>query len=83
MIWITVKKTANALILNVRDDGRGFDVESVDDAYAQKGSLGLLNMKERAELCHGKLTIDSKPGKGTLVSLALPLNEPQRNARLF
>jgi len=82
-IWITVKKTDTALTFSVRDDGRGFDLAQVEGNYAQRGSLGLLNMKERAEICHGKLTIDSKPGKGTLVALALPLDEPIRSARLF
>jgi len=82
-IMIAVKKASEALTLSVRDDGRGFDVASVEEAYAQRGNLGLLNMKERAELCHGKLTIDSEPGKGTTVTLTLPLNEPRRAARLF
>jgi len=76
-IWIAVKKSAEALILSVRDDGIGFDMAAVEAAYAQRGNLGLLNMKERAELCHGKLTIDSKPGKGTFVQLDLPLVQPE------
>ncbi|MBI5029840.1 MAG: GAF domain-containing sensor histidine kinase [Chloroflexi bacterium] len=82
-VTIAVKKSSESLTLSVRDDGRGFDVVSVEEAYAQRGNLGLLNMKERAELCHGKLTIDSEPGKGTTVTLVLPLNEPRRSARLF
>lgn len=71
-IWITAKKTTEGLVLSVRDDGRGFDVDSTESEYAQRGSLGLLNMKERAELCQGKLAIDSKPGKGTIVTLVIP-----------
>jgi signal transduction histidine kinase len=61
------------LTLSIRDDGIGFDVASIEESYAQRGSLGLLNMKERAELAHGKLTIDSKIGKGTKVTLVMPL----------
>lgn len=82
-IWVTVKKTAETLTLSVRDDGRGFDTSAVEEAYAQRGSLGLLNMKERAEICHGKLTVDSKLGKGTLVTLILPLNQPDHAPRYF
>lgn len=80
-IFVTVKKSVDTLTLSVRDDGRGFDVTAIESAYGQRGSLGLLNMKERAEICHGKLAIDSKPGKGTSVILAIPLNEPDRSAR--
>jgi len=71
------------LVLIVRDDGQGFDLENVDAAYAQRGSLGLLNMKERAEICHGKLTIDSNPGKGTTVTLTIPFDQPDQPARLL
>ena len=83
-IWITAQQTRDTVTLNVRDDGRGFDLLRVQEAYAQRGNLGLLNMKERAEMCNAKLMIDSKPGKGTLVALTMPLNEPlARSARLF
>jgi signal transduction histidine kinase len=75
-IWISARETGDAFTLSVRDDGKGFDMTSVEEAYAQRGSLGLLNMKERAELARGKLTIDSKVGKGTRVILALPLGKP-------
>jgi len=82
-IWISVKRSEDTLILSVKDDGRGFDVAAVDAAYAQRGSLGLLNMKERAEICGGKLNIDSTMGGGTLVSLVLPLNPPDRPKRFI
>jgi signal transduction histidine kinase len=82
-IWISAQHVDEMLILSVRDDGRGFDVAGVEKAYAQRGNLGLLNMKERAELCQGKLTIESQVGKGTLVSLSLPLNLSQPSGRLF
>lgn len=72
-IWITIQQNQDALILSVRDDGRGFEVATIEAAYPQRGSMGLLNMKERAEVCGGTLTIDSTPGTGTRVSLALPL----------
>ena len=76
---IDTRGPGDALVLSVRDDGKGFDVTSVEEAYAQRGSLGLLNMKERAEIARGKLTIDSKIGKGTKVILALPLKPPSES----
>ncbi|MBC7249017.1 MAG: GAF domain-containing sensor histidine kinase [Anaerolineae bacterium] len=75
-VWIGVERRAKDLVLGIRDDGRGFDVESVQRTYARRGSMGLLNMQERAELVGGQLTIESAPGQGTLVSLIAPLKVP-------
>ncbi len=72
-IWITARQTESDFILSVRDDGRGFDVDKVEQAYAQRGSLGLLNMKERTEYIHAALSIESKPGEGATVTIRLPL----------
>jgi signal transduction histidine kinase len=71
-VWIGVERRAKDLVLGVRDDGKGFDVIAVKDQYGQRGSLGLLNMQERADLVNGQLTIESSPGHGTLVSLIVP-----------
>jgi len=83
-IWLTAQTRENALMLSVRDDGHGFDLLDVEESYAQRGNLGLLNMKERAEIAHATLAINPRPGKGTLVTLTLPTREPSpRSARLF
>lgn len=66
-------ENGNGLTITVRDDGRGFDVTQTQANYGQRGSLGLLNMKERAEIARGKLEIDSEKEKGTTVRLSLPL----------
>jgi signal transduction histidine kinase len=58
----------------VEDDGPGFDVEAVQGRYDERGSLGLVNMIERAELVGGKLTIASAEGEGTRITLIVPLN---------
>ena len=72
-IWITLQAVRGELTIAVRDDGRGFDVAQVEEAYAQRGNLGLLNMKERAEIANASLAIESKAGKGTTVTLKLKL----------
>jgi signal transduction histidine kinase len=83
-VWLTAQTQEQSLTLCVRDDGRGFDLANVEESYAQRGNLGLLNMKERAEIANATLAINSKPGKGTLVTLTLPTGKPaQRSARLF
>lgn len=62
------------LLVCVRDDGVGFDVSKVLSRYEERGSLGMLNMKERADIVAGEFTISSQPGHGTTVSLRLPLS---------
>lgn len=76
-IWITAEQRKDKLTVTVQDDGCGFDVQQMEEAYAQRGSLGLLNMKERADIANAELKIDSEPGKGTQVKLTIPLVEPE------
>jgi signal transduction histidine kinase len=61
-------------IASVRDRGHGFNVAVVESNYNSRGSLGLLNMKERARLINADLRIRSEPGQGTTVELRIPLN---------
>jgi signal transduction histidine kinase len=79
-VWISAQTQENKLTLSVRDDGRGFDLTDVEESYAQRGNLGLLNMKERAEIANATLAINSKLGKGTLVTLVLPTDDPSRHS---
>jgi signal transduction histidine kinase len=72
-IWITAQRQGERMVLSVRDDGRGFDLAEVEQTYAQRGNLGLLNMKERAEIAQANLHLTSQPGEGTMVTLSVPL----------
>ena len=65
----------------VRDEGPGFDVSAVAANYAERGSLGMVNMRDRARLVEGKLVIDSAPGKGARVTLTVPLNDRRNKSR--
>lgn len=60
-------------VATVRDAGVGFDLKAVESNYDERGSLGLLNMRERADLLGGKLEIETRPGFGTIVTLVVPL----------
>jgi PAS domain S-box-containing protein len=70
---VTIRAENGPVILEVVDDGHGFDPEAVRD----KGGLGLVNMQERAERLGGELTILSAPGKGTIVKLSIELEQPE------
>lgn len=64
--------------LDVFDDGRGFDTESLADAVAGRADgsgFGLRSLRERVVAQGGKLTIESAPGEGTVVAIRLPLGD--------
>ncbi len=68
-------------LLEVADDGQGFDMQSVTKSYDRRGSLGMVNLSERTELVNGLLQIKSAPGKGTRVRVYIPLT-PEAADRL-
>lgn len=73
-IWIRLRKHEDVLLLDIVDDGKGFDVAEVRTDYEKRGSLGMVNLHERAELVSGILKIDSVPGEGTRVRLIVPMS---------
>jgi len=80
MVEIALTRNDGAVRLVVRDDGRGFDPRALGRRRASGRSLGLLGIRERAAALSGTATIESAPGRGTTVSVALPLG-PARAAR--
>lgn len=76
-IHISLTRQNGALVAVVRDEGPGFDVNLVSNTYANRGSLGMVNMRDRARLIEGQLTVDSAPGRGTRISLMVPLRHAQ------
>jgi len=75
-IWVRLKAIKDDLaLLEVEDDGAGFDVKAVDANYESRGSLGMVNMRERTELLNGILHIDSTEGRGTRIQVAIPLTD--------
>jgi signal transduction histidine kinase len=66
-IRVALRRTDAGFEIEVRDDGRGFDVDAALRRGLEGASIGLLGMKERATLLGGRLTIDSVPGAGTSV----------------
>jgi signal transduction histidine kinase len=61
------------LILEVEDDGIGFDVDTILNAHGTTRNLGLLGMRERAEMCGGELNIRSSLGCGTKLTTVVPI----------
>ncbi len=71
-VAIDVYDDDGAVVAMVEDDGQGFDVATVLETYAKRGSLGLLQMRESARLIGAQLSLDSSPGQGTRVRLRIP-----------
>jgi two-component system sensor histidine kinase DegS len=78
-VWVTLTADDQAVRLEVRDDGQGFDpslaLPRVD------GGAGLPGMRERAQVAHAELEIESAIGVGTTVRLTLPLDRKQTGRR--
>ncbi len=69
--WVRVAGEGVNLIVELCDDGRGFDPAAVP-----AGHYGLLGIRERARLAGGTLDIASRPGAGTTIKLRFPLGMP-------
>lgn len=73
-IWVRLHPfQPGVALLEVEDDGIGFDLAAVDESYDRRSSLGMVNLRERAELVNGLLDIQSTIGKGTKVAVYVPL----------
>jgi signal transduction histidine kinase len=80
-IAVKLTETPHAIYATISDDGAGFDVNEVMDHYERRGSLGLVNIRERAELIGGELALYSEPGRGTRISVRVPKAEAERKKR--
>jgi signal transduction histidine kinase len=75
-IWVRLKmRQTDVAALEIQDDGVGFDVKAVMSSYESRGSMGMVNLRERTELVSGDLKIDSAPGKGTKITILVPLSD--------
>lgn len=79
-VRIELARSDGTLELTVRDDGVGFDVQRILDGAAGRGNLGLVGMTERVEILGGVLNLESEPGRGTRIRIALPLAAPAARA---
>jgi signal transduction histidine kinase len=70
-VEISLAIERDCAVLEIRDNGKGMSHEQIASAHA----LGLLGMRERAELLGGSVTIDSGEGEGTRVRATLPLGK--------
>lgn len=78
-VWIRAWEEKQMLCCSIRDDGAGFDSHLVQTRGGRKG-LGLVAMQERLSAIGGTLQIDSIAGRGTEISIRLPLEDDHANS---
>lgn len=71
-VGVTLTFLGDEVILDIRDDGQGFDPLALPER-TRTGGFGLPGMRARAERIAGSLTVESEPGNGTALSARVPL----------
>jgi len=74
-ITVRIGRKNNMLVARIEDNGIGFETQAVNDNYSNRGSFGMVNMRERAELLGGSLTLESVPSQGTAITVLIPIGE--------
>ncbi len=72
-IRVKIVMEGQNVVARVSDNGRGFDVAETGKDYEKRSSYGMVNMRERAELIGGTLDLQSSVGKGTMVTVVVPV----------
>ena len=77
-IIVEVEETFTSIYTVISDDGDGFDIDEVINDYNERGSLGMINIQERADLIGGELKMKSALNKGTKISIRVPKAKEER-----
>jgi PAS domain S-box-containing protein len=78
-VYLSLARRERSVHLEVRDFGRGLDLEGVRSGGGRRGErVGLTGMRERLALLGGGLAVHSKPGQGTSIVAELPLREAEK-----
>ena len=72
-VMIILKIGTDQIFLDIKDNGRGFDVNQITQEAVAHQQLGLLGIQERISLVGGKLQIESTPGTGTHLHVYIPI----------
>ena len=78
MINVNVYKQEDVVLVNISDNGVGFDTtEAEKKAMERGGHLGMINLRERAEMVGGTLRMESAAGKGTSITVVVPIKSAE------
>lgn len=71
-VKISLEKNFRGVAMNIRDNGIGFDVNTLDEQQNEEKGFGILSMKERVELLNGEFQILSNSKEGTKIVIFIP-----------
>jgi signal transduction histidine kinase len=71
-VWVNLTRKTDVLTLVIRDDGKGF----IPELAGAEGGNGIHNMRERVSLLHGQIIFKTAPGKGTTITVNIPIHIP-------
>ena len=74
-VKIRFRLTTKKAVLEIEDDGCGFELPNRWVRFARQGHLGLVGAMERASEVEGNLDVTTAPGQGTLIRVSVPINE--------
>lgn len=72
-VRVSIRKVKDNIRVSVEDDGVGFDLVEVTSMAAKRAEFGLFSIRERLEQLGGMIEIDSKPGRGSKITMTAPL----------
>ncbi|MBK5102663.1 MAG: PAS domain-containing protein [Burkholderiales bacterium] len=72
---LSCMRSGDRVTLVVNDDGGGFDYQKLAEAAPGTGGIGLVSLRERVEFIGGEMHVDSRPGKGTTVTIIAPIHD--------
>lgn len=78
LVKVSIQKLRDAIRMEIKDNGKSFQVQGVLTARRNKG-LGLLGMRERVEMVGGRFTVESSPGRGTTIRAEIPFANGARD----
>lgn len=70
--WVRLRRNADAIVLDVEDQGVGCDEAILAASFTRSDSFGLFNIRQRLDLLGGTFTLDTRPGGGCRVSMSVP-----------
>jgi signal transduction histidine kinase len=79
-VQVSIQKVAGGICLGIKDDGKSFQVDRVNQSKGRK-HLGLLGMKERLEMVGGHFVVESSPGNGTMVQAQIPFGKTRAGTK--
>jgi len=74
---IRLKYEDGNLSLHISDNGKGFNLQELEDRMSEDPRSGLQNIRNRARLLHGEAQVNSSPGNGTNIHITIPLQHDQ------